>query len=149
MVAAKAVALKEALGKDFKEYQAKVIRNAQKLAAELIKQGFKIISGGTDNHLMLVDLTVKGITGKEAEEALGKARITVNKNVIPYDERSPAVTSGIRLGTPCVTTRGMGENEMAEIADIMSSIIQNNKDLQAIESLAKRVDYLCEKFPIY
>lgn len=149
VVAAKAVALKEALGKDFKEYQAKVIRNAQKLAAELIKQGFKIISGGTDNHLMLVDLTVKGITGKEAEEALGKARITVNKNVIPYDERSPAVTSGIRLGTPCVTTRGMGENEMAEIADIMSSIIQNNKDLQAIESLAKRVDYLCEKFPIY
>jgi glycine hydroxymethyltransferase len=149
VVAAKAVALKEALGREFREYQMKVIKNARRLSEELIRMGFKIISGGTDNHLMLVDLTVKGITGKDAEEALNKARITVNKNVIPYDERSPAVTSGIRLGTPCVTTRGMGEEEMSEIADIMSSVIQNNQDADAITSLSRRVDALCEKFPLY
>jgi glycine hydroxymethyltransferase len=149
VIAAKAVALKEALGREFREYQMKVIKNARRLSEELISMGFKIISGGTDNHLMLVDLTGKGITGKDAEEALNKARITVNKNVIPYDERSPAVTSGIRLGTPCVTTRGMGEEEMSEIADIMSSVIQNNQDADAITSLSRRVDALCEKFPLY
>ena len=149
VIAAKAVALKEALTKDFKDYQALVIRNAQKLAEELIRSGFKIISGGTDNHLMLVDLNNKQITGKEAEEALGKSRITVNKNVIPYDERSPAVTSGIRLGTPCVTTRGMKESEMVEIAAIISSVIQNNKDADAIHALSEKVDFLCKKFPIY
>jgi len=149
VIAAKAVALKEALGREFREYQMKVIKNARRLSEELIRMGFKIISGGTDNHLMLVDLTGKDITGKDAEEALNKARMTVNKNVIPYDERSPAVTSGIRLGTPCVTTRGMGEEEMSEIADIMSSVIQNNQDADAITSLSKRVDALCEKFPLY
>jgi glycine hydroxymethyltransferase len=149
VIAAKAVALKEALGKDFKEYQLKVIKNAKRLAEELVKSGFKIISGGTDNHLMLVNLTSKGITGKEAEEALDKARITVNKNVIPYEERPAAITSGIRLGTPCVTTRGMGEEEMAEIADIITSVIENNKDADAIASLSGRVDVLCEKFPLY
>ena len=149
VIAAKAVALKEALGKDFKEYQLKVIKNAKRLAEELVKSGFKIISGGTDNHLMLVNLTSKGITGKEAEEALDKAGITVNKNVIPYEERPAAITSGIRLGTPCVTTRGMGEEEMAEIADIITSVIENNKDADAIASLSGRVDVLCEKFPLY
>lgn len=149
VIAAKAVALKEALNHEFRDYQAKVVKNAQKLAQELITRGFKIISDGTDNHMMLVDLTNKDITGKDAEEALGKARITVNKNVIPYDERQPAITSGIRLGTPCVTTRGMGEVEIIEIAEIISSIIQNNKDAAAINALAKRVDFLCEKFPVY
>jgi glycine hydroxymethyltransferase len=149
VIAAKAVALKEALGKDFKEYQLKVIKNAKRLAEELVKSGFKIISGGTDNHLMLVNLTGKGITGKEAEEALDKAGITVNKNVIPYEERPAAITSGIRLGTPCVTTRGMGEEEMTEIADIITSVIENNKDADAIASLSGRVDILCEKFPLY
>jgi len=149
VIAAKAVALKEALNHEFRDYQAKVVKNAQKLAQELITRGFKIISDGTDNHMMLVDLTNKDITGKDAEEALGKARITVNKNVIPYDERQPAITSGIRLGTPCVTTRGMGEVEMIEIAEIISLIIQNNKDAEAINALAKRVDFLCEKFPVY
>ena len=149
VIAAKAVALKEALNHEFRDYQAKVVKNAQKLAQELITRGFKIISDGTDNHMMLVDLTNKDITGKDAEEALGKARITVNKNVIPYDERQPAITSGIRLGTPCVTTRGMGEVEIIEIAEIISSIIQNNKDAEAINALAKRVDFLCEKFPVY
>ena len=149
VIAAKAVALKEALSQGFKDYQALVIRNAQKLAEELIRSGFKIISGGTDNHLMLVDLNNKQITGREAEEALGKSRITVNKNVIPYDERPPTITSGIRLGTPCVTTRGMKEAEMVEIADIISSVIQNNKDAEAINALSERVDLLCKKFPIY
>ncbi len=149
VIAAKAVALKEALAQDFREYQLKVIKNAKRLAEELVRKGFKIISGGTDNHLMLVNLTVKGITGKEAEEALDKAGITVNKNVIPYEERPASITSGIRLGTPCVTTRGMGEEEMAEIADIITSVIENNKDADAIASLSRRVDILCEKFPIY
>jgi len=149
VIAAKAVALKEALNHKFRDYQAKVVKNAQKLAQELITRGFKIISDGTDNHMMLVDLTNKDITGKDAEEALGKARITVNKNIIPYDKRQPAITSGIRLGTPCVSTRGMGEVEMIEIAEIISSIIQNNKDAEAINALAKRVDFLCEKFPVY
>ena len=149
VIAAKAVALKEALSPQFKEYQRMVIKNAQKLAAELTGKGFKIISGGTDNHMMLVDLTSKNITGKETEEALGLARITVNKNVIPFDERPPTVTSGIRLGTPCVTTRGMGEPEMVEIADILSSVIQNNKDIGTMNALTQRVDALCEKFPIY
>jgi glycine hydroxymethyltransferase len=149
VIAAKAVALNEALSPQFKEYQGMVIKNAQKLAAELTGRGFKIISGGTDNHMMLVDLTSKNITGKETEEALGRARITVNKNVIPFDERPPTVTSGIRLGTPCVTTRGMGEPEMVEIADILSSVIQNNKDTGTMNALTQRVDALCEKFPIY
>ena len=149
VIAAKAVALKEALGKDFKEYQLRVIKNARRLAEELVKSGFKIISGGTDNHLMLVNLTSKGITGKEAEEALDKAGITVNKNVIPYEERPASISSGMRLGTPCVTTRGMGEEEMSEIADIITSVIENNKDADAISSLSGRVDALCEKFPLY
>lgn len=148
VIAAKAVALKEALSSDFKEYQAKVIKNAKKLAEELINRGFKIISGGTDNHMMLIDLNNKNITGKDAEEALEKARITVNKNVIPYDERPPTITSGIRLGTPCVTTRGMGEVEMVEIADIISSIIHNRQQ-SVINELSKKVESLCEKFPIY
>jgi glycine hydroxymethyltransferase len=149
VIAAKAVALKEALDQSFRDYQAMVIKNAKRLAEELIRRGFKIISGGTDNHMMLVDLTSKGITGKDAEGALGRARITVNKNVIPYDERSPAVTSGIRLGTPCCTTRGMGEAQMLEIADIISAIIQNNKDPEAINAITRKVDSLCNRFPIY
>ncbi|MEK7742572.1 MAG: serine hydroxymethyltransferase, partial [Nitrospirota bacterium] len=128
VIAAKAVAFKEALNDGFKEYQKKVIENAKKLADELIKRGFRIISGGTDNHLMLVDLANKGITGKKAEEALDEAGITVNKNSIPYDERPPAITSGMRLGTPCVTTRGMGEAEMTDIAEIIDEVLKNNSD---------------------
>ena len=149
VIAAKAVALKEAMGQEFKDHQAMVIKNAKKLAESLMEKGFKIVSEGTDNHMMLVDLTDKGTTGKDAEEALGMAGITVNKNVIPYDQRPPAITSGIRLGTPCVTTRGMGEAEMKEIADIISSVIQNINDIKLIRSLAKRVKVLCDSFPIY
>ena len=149
VIAAKAVAFKEAMNREFKDYQIKVIKNAKKLAEKLIKGGFKVISGGTDNHMMLVDLTNKGITGKDAEEALGMTGITVNKNVVPYDEKPPAITSGIRLGTPCVTTRGMGEAEMVEMADIISSVIGNIHDTGVIKNLAKRVKTLCGNFPIY
>ena len=130
-------------------YQQQVVDNAKTLAAELISRGFSIISGGTDNHLMLIDLTNKNITGKDADEALDKAGITVNKNAIPYDERPPAVTSGIRLGTPCITTRGMGKAEMIEIADLISSVINNSKAPEAIAANAKRVKGLCDRFPIY
>lgn len=149
VIAAKAVAFKEAMGEDFKRYQQGVVANAQALAAELARRGFVIVSGGTDNHLMLVDLTSKGITGQEAETALDKAGITVNKNAIPYDERPPAVTSGIRLGTPCVTTRGMGTAEMAEIAELISEVINNNRDDAAIREMAGRVRSLCDRFPVY
>jgi len=149
VIAAKAVALKEAMSQEFKDHQAMVIKNAKKLAEGLMGKGFKIVSEGTDNHMMLVDLTDKSTTGRDAEEALGMAGITVNKNVIPYDERPPTITSGIRLGTPCVTTRGMGETEMKEIADIISSVIQNINDIKLIRSFAKRVRVLCDSFPIY
>jgi len=149
VIAAKAVALKEALEPEFKEYQASVVKNAKKLASELQKRGYKIISGGTDNHLMLIDLTEKGITGKEAEEALDKAGITVNKNSIPFDSRPPTITSGIRIGTPSVTTRGMGEAEMEEIADIIDEAICNASDELKLKKLNKRSLGLCKKFPIY
>lgn len=149
VIAAKAVALKEALSSEFKAYQQQVVRNAKRLSQELMQRGFNLVSGGTDNHLMLVDLTDKKITGKEAEEALDSAGITVNKNAIPYDTRPPAITSGIRLGTPCVTTRGMGEEEMAEIAAVISEVIDNSKNPGEIGQLARRVTTLCERFPIY
>jgi glycine hydroxymethyltransferase len=134
---------------EFRSYQQRVVENARTLAAELIRRGFSIISGGTDNHLMLIDLTNKNITGKDAEIALDKAGITVNKNSIPYDERPPAVTSGIRLGTPCITTRGMGMQEMVEIADLISSVINNSTAPDEIAANAKRVKDLCDRFPIY
>jgi glycine hydroxymethyltransferase len=149
VIAAKAVALKEAMNHEFKDHQAMVIKNAKKLAEELMKRGFKIVSGGTDTHVLLIDLTNKGITGKDAETALGMAGITVNKNVIPYDEKPPVITSGIRLGTPCVTTRGMGESEIVEIADIVSSVLQNMNDIDVIRNLTKRVKVLCDSFPVY
>ena len=149
VIAAKAVAFKEALSREFKDYQQRVINNAKRLAEELIKRGFRIISGGTDNHLMLVDLTTKGITGKEAEEALDKAGITVNKNAIPYDERPPAITSGIRLGTPSVTTRGMGEAEMAAIADIIDEVLKNHASEEKLRGFRQRAENICKRFPIY
>jgi glycine hydroxymethyltransferase len=149
VIAAKAVALGEAMGEDFKRYQEGVIDNARTLAAELMEKGFRIISGGTDNHLMLVDLTTKGITGKDAEDALEKAGISVNKNAIPYDERPPAITSGIRLGTPSITTRGMGTAEMCEIAEVISTVIDKSKEPEIINACAERVRRLCDRFPIY
>jgi len=149
VIAAKAVALKEAMTENFRIYQTQVVENARTLAAELVRRGFSIISGGTDNHLMLIDLTNKNITGKDADDALDKAGITVNKNAIPYDERPPAVTSGIRLGTPCITTRGMGKEEMVEVADLISSVINNSTAPEAIAVIARRVKSLCDRFPIY
>jgi len=149
VIAAKAVAFKEALSEDFKEYQQRVVKNAKTLAEALKKRGFKLVSDGTDNHLMLVDLTNLNITGKEAEEALDRAGITVNKNTIPFDTKPPTVTSGIRIGTPSVTTRGMGEQEMEEIAEIIEKVLKNISNESVIKDMKKKVQSLCKRFPIY
>ncbi len=149
IIAAKAVAFKEALTDGFKEYQRQIIKNAHVLAEELMAKGYTLISGGTDNHLLLVDLTTKDITGKEAEEALDKAGITVNKNTIPFETKSPFVTSGIRIGTPAVTTRGMKEDEMRMIASYIHEAIEKRSDEDALYSISKKVRELCESFPFY
>ena len=149
VIAAKAVALKEAQAPGFKKYQKQVLANAKALAAGLQKRGFRIVSGGTDTHLMLVDVTPKGITGKEAEAALDEAGITVNKNAIPYDEKPPAVASGIRLGTPIVSTRGMHEKEMDEIADAIDNVLSHPGDLAVRKLVRSRMRTLCGKFPIF
>lgn len=149
VIAAKAVAFKEALTEKFRHYQAQIVKNAKRLAQELIKRGFKIISGGTDNHLFLVDLRGSGVTGKEAEEALDMAGITVNKNSIPFDDTPPSITMGIRLGTPCVTTRGMTEDEMVKIADYITEVLHNIKNKQHILRIREKVRELCHSFPVY
>ncbi len=149
VIAAKAVALKEALSPDFKSYQQQIVKNAQALAQALMSQGFRLTSGGTDNHLMLVDLRKSELTGKVAQEALDKARITVNKNAVPFDTRSPFVTSGIRLGTPAVTTRGMKEKEMGQIGDFIGRALNHVADEQALQTVAGKVGELCRKFPVY
>ena len=149
IIAAKAVAFKEALAPEFKEYQLQIIKNAKALAEELKNQGFRLVSGGTDNHMMLVDLTAKGVTGKEAQEALDRAAITVNKNGIPFDTKGPQVTSGIRIGTPAVTTRGMKENEMRQIASYIADVIKNINNEQKIQAVAQKVKTLCAQFPLY
>ncbi|MEN6620561.1 MAG: serine hydroxymethyltransferase [Smithella sp.] len=149
VIAAKAVAFKEALMPEFKDYQLQILKNAQAMADELKKQGFRLVSGGTDNHLMLVDLTAKGVTGKEAQETLDRAAITVNKNGIPFDTKGPQVTSGIRIGTPAVTTRGMKENEMRLIASYIADVVSNINDENKIQAVAKEVKKLCDKFPLY
>ncbi|MEN6375089.1 MAG: serine hydroxymethyltransferase [Smithella sp.] len=149
IIAAKAVAFKEALLPEFKEYQQQILKNAQAMADELKNQGFRLVSGGTDNHLMLVDLTPKGVTGKEAQEALDRAAITVNKNGIPFDTKGPMITSGIRIGTPAVTTRGMKENEMRLIASYIADVVANINDENKIQAIAKEVKKLCDRFPLY
>lgn len=149
VIAAKAVAFKEALSPEFRLYQQQILKNAQVLAAELKNNGFRLVSGGTDNHLMLVDLTPKGVTGKDAQEALDRAAITVNKNGIPFDTKGPQVTSGVRIGTPAVTTRGMKENEMKQIASYIADVINNINDENKIQSVAKEVKALCARFPLY
>lgn len=148
-IAAKAVAFKEALSHKFKDYQRKIVKNAIRLADSLINRGFKIISGGTDNHLMLIDLNNMNITGKEAEEALDRAGITVNKNSIPYDNKPPTITSGIRLGVPSVTTRGMGNAEMDNIAEIISNIINDINNPSLAAEMNTKIKALCDKYPIY
>lgn len=147
VIAAKAVCFKEALSPEFKEYQGRVVQNAKCLAQALIDRGFNLVSGGTDNHLILVDLRNKKITGKDAEHLLDEVGITVNKNTIPFETESPFVTSGIRLGTPATTTRGFNNDDMVEIADIMNWTIENrDKDLTPAK---ERVQKLCDKYPLY
>jgi len=149
VIAAKAVCFKEAAEPGFAEYQRRIVANAKRLAGALTAAGFRLVSGGTDNHLMLVDVFSKGITGKVAEAALGKAAITVNKNAIPFDQNPPLVASGIRIGTPAVTTRGMGEAEMDAIADLIARALQAPEDDRALGMVRADVETLCRKFPLY
>ena len=149
VIAAKAVALKEALSPEFKTYQQQILSNAKALAAGLLKRGFRLVSGGTDNHLMLLDLRETELTGKVAQETLDRARITVNKNAVPFDPRSPFVTSGVRLGTPAVTSRGMKEKEMEVIAELITRALQKVGDEKGLTALGAEVRDLCEQFPIY
>lgn len=148
VIAAKAVAFKEALTDDFKEYQKKILENAQALSNALKEEGFRIVSNGTDNHLMLVDVTTKGVTGKEAETMLDEAHITCNKNTIPFDSNPPTVASGIRLGTPQLTTRGMGKEQMKVIASLINKVLTEKSD-EAKAKVIIEVNKLCEKFPLY
>ncbi|MCH7774325.1 MAG: serine hydroxymethyltransferase [Bacteroidetes bacterium] len=149
IIMAKAVAFEEALSDKFEQYAKQVINNAKALSGKLIEYGFDVVSGSTDNHLMLIDISNKDITGKQAEISLEKAGITVNKNMVPFDTRSPFVTSGIRIGTPAVTTRGMKENEMSRIADIINSAIQNFDNEEKLEELKTEVKELCSGYPLY
>jgi glycine hydroxymethyltransferase len=148
VIAAKAVAFGEALTDDFKAYAAQVIANAKVLAAALVDRGFAIVSGGTDTHLMLVDLRAKELTGKEAEKVLGQAGITVNKNTIPNDPQSPFVTSGIRVGTPALTTRGMGEAEMVRIAELIDTALTKRDDA-TLARVKRDVEEVASHFPLY
>ena len=149
VIAAKAVALGEALKPSFKEYAQQVVRNAKVLADELTADGFRIVTGGTDNHLMLVDLTSKNLTGKVAQNLLDEVNITVNKNTIPFEPLSPFVTSGIRLGSPALTTRGFKEDDMKEVADIIALVLDHPEDAAAKEEAKKRVAALCKRYPLY
>ena len=149
VIAAKAVAFGEALEDSFTDYTGQVIKNAQRLAAKMVEKGYYIISGGTDNHLMLVDLRAKDITGKAAEEALDKAAITVNKNAVPYDDKSALVTSGIRIGTAAVTSRGMKEDAMDIIADLIDKVVLNPTDEKILASTKEDVKALTSKYPLY
>lgn len=149
VIAAKAVAFKEALSEEFRAYQQQIVKNAQALAATLRNEGFRLVSGGTDNHMMLVDLTPQGITGKEAQETLERAGITVNKNGIPFDTKGPTITSGIRIGTPALTTRGMKEAEMEFIGHLIGSVLQDMHNEAYLTCVRNEVSALCERFPLY
>ncbi|NJK41823.1 MAG: serine hydroxymethyltransferase [Acaryochloridaceae cyanobacterium SU_2_1] len=149
VIAAKAVAFGEALKPEFQTYSAQVIKNAQTLATQLQQRGFKIVSDGTDNHLLLVDLRSVGMTGKQADQRVSQVRITANKNTVPFDPESPFVTSGLRLGSPAMTTRGMGETEFTEIANIIADCLLHLEDDQVTQACQQRVAQLCEGFPLY
>ncbi len=149
VIAAKAVAFKEALQPEFTTYAEQVIKNAQALAAALVKKGFNIVSGGTDTHLMLIDLRNKNLTGKDAQEALDLAGITVNKNAVPFDDKSPFITSGIRIGSPAATTRGMKETEMETIAEVIDETLRNIGNTSVYASIKQRVASFCSTFPLY
>jgi glycine hydroxymethyltransferase len=149
IIAAKAVCFKEALTAEFRDYQRQIVTNAKRLAGSLGDAGYRLVSGGTDNHLMLVDVFSKGLTGKVAEAALGRAAITVNKNTIPFDTNSPMVGSGIRIGTPAVTTRGMREAEMDVIAGLIGRVLARPDDESSLQAVRADVEALCRKFPLY
>ena len=149
IIAAKAVCFKEAMEPSFRDYQKQILANAQALARSLMSNGFRLVSGGTDNHLMLVDVFSKGVTGKVAEASLGKAGITVNKNAIPFDQNPPMVASGIRVGTPALTTRGMREAEMEQIGVLMARVLAAPDDDRAIAMVKTEVEALCRRFPLY
>jgi glycine hydroxymethyltransferase len=149
VIAGKAVCFKEALSDEFRDYQKQIARNAARLAAGLSAAGFRLVSGGTDNHLMLVDVFSRGLTGKAAEAALGRAAITVNKNAIPFDQHPPMVASGIRIGTPAVTTRGMREPEMDAIAALMARVLAAPEDAGVAQQVKSDVEALCRRFPLY
>ncbi len=149
VIAAKAVAFKEALTDEFKVYQNQILKNCKALEKSLKDEGFRLVSGGSDNHLLLIDMSVKNITGKQAETALDAAGITVNKNGIPYDKQPPTITSGIRIGTPVLTTRGMKEKEMQIIAGLINDAVKNHNNSDKLKALSLEVKKLCDKFPIY
>jgi glycine hydroxymethyltransferase len=149
LIAAKAVAFKEAMEPEFKNYQEQVVANARAMVDTFLRRGFKVVSGGTDNHLFLLDLTPQGLTGKAADAALGAAHITVNKNAVPNDPQSPFVTSGIRVGTPAITTRGMGTSEAGELAGWMCDVLERLGDESVIAANRLKVQDLCEQFPVY
>ncbi|NLY53942.1 MAG: serine hydroxymethyltransferase [Firmicutes bacterium] len=149
IIAAKAVAFKEALSDEFKTYQEQVVKNAKALAEGLLARGFDLVSGGTDNHLLLVDLRSKNLTGKDAEKVLDSVRITVNKNTIPYDPESPFVTSGIRIGTPAMTSRGLTEEAMGTVANLIADALENPNDKVVLAKVRKGVAEICEAYPLY
>lgn len=149
VIAAKAVAFKEALAPDFKVYAAQVVKNAQTLASELVNKGYRLVSGGTDNHLLLLDFSGTELTGKVAEETLEKAGITVNKNAVPFDTRSPFVTSGVRIGTPATTTRGLKEPEMVKVAEWIDRALKNSDNAAELAKIRAEVKTLCQQFPLY
>jgi glycine hydroxymethyltransferase len=149
IIAAKAVCFKEALEPTFAAYQRQIVANARTLAATIASHGFRLVSGGTDNHLMLVDVFSKGLTGKDATTALGKAGITVNQNTIPFDQNPPLKASGIRIGTPAVTTRGMGEAEMAQIGELIARVLAAPEDERVQSMVRAEVEALCRTFPLY
>ncbi|MNE01449.1 Serine hydroxymethyltransferase [compost metagenome] len=149
VIAGKAVAFKEALEPGFKTYQAQVVKNAKAMAATFMERGYKIVSGGTDNHLMLVDLIGRELTGKEADAALGKANITVNKNSVPNDPRSPFVTSGVRIGTPAITRRGFKEAESIELTNWICDVLDNHDNDAVLATVREKVLDICRRFPVY
>ena len=149
VIAAKAVAFKEALTPEFNEYQQQVLDNARAMASVMIERGYRVVSGGTDNHLFLVDLINKDITGKDAEAALGSANITVNKNAVPNDPKSPFVTSGIRIGTPAITTRGFKTQEASDLAGWICDVLDDMTDAESIANIKQQVLDICQRFPVY
>lgn len=149
VIAAKAVSFKEALQPSFADYAQQVVDNAKALGVELKERGYDLVSGGTDNHLLLIDLRNKGLTGKEAEQALEAAGITANKNMVPFDDKSPFVTSGLRLGTPAMTTRGFGTEEFARVGKMIDRVLQDPENEDVRTAVEREVNALCDQFPLY